>query len=143
MSLELRRRIFFFLSFGYLTFVNAGIKKSLMDNLDQLISNEVLNDFKKQLIAKSNNISHLIIETKQRKICGVEMDVMLNWYVPEQYKSKYDKVYLTFQDITDIKNLERHMIEKNKFQEILMDIGNIALSSYNLDEFYKFCVESV
>lgn len=110
----------------------AENKSDLLDNLGIILSDPNLEDFKKELIAIFNKESNFSIELKQRKLNGTEMDVVLNWYIPEQYQSSLERVYLTIQDVTDkIKN-EALLRQSQKMEAIGRLAGGITHDFRNI-----------
>jgi PAS domain S-box-containing protein len=113
---------------------DAQNKKDLLDNLQQILTDNAYDSIKKELIAVYNKISNFTMEVKQRKLNGDEMDAILNWYVPEQFSSTMEQVYITIQDITQQKLAEEETIHKVKRYQHIFEFSNAGIMISTLDK---------
>lgn len=84
----------------------AQSKAELINGLSQIIPQETMEAFKKQLIAIAQNQTNLTTQAVNYTLTGHKIDIVLTWSVAPGYESTYGKVLVSIIDVTEQKRTE-------------------------------------
>lgn len=86
-------------------------KKELIANLGKTIHREALNVLVDEFASLLEGKSFYAVEFKSRTVTGHIYDVSMRVSVPEMYKDTFERVIVTFEDVSMRKKLERDLLK--------------------------------
>ncbi len=96
-------------------------KKELIVELDQIISEDSIDGFIKQLIAITQDEKQLITDSKIKNSFGEYRDVNLRWNVIRGYEKTLERIIVSTEDITDRKSSENLILKSQQKVESLIN----------------------
>ncbi|MFV8369886.1 PAS domain S-box protein [Flavobacterium sp. LB2R40] len=96
-------------------------KKELILGLSQIIDNDSISDFTKQLIAITQGEKQLIIDTKIKNTASEYRNVNLRWNVIRGYEKTLERIIVSTEDITDRKSSEKTILNSQRRIESLIN----------------------
>ncbi len=107
-----------------------GSKEKLLENLSSFFTEETLVVFKKEIIALAEGNFTFTSEIPSQDYQGNETHLILSLSIPPPYREKFNRVLVSFVDITKNKRDE-------KIQKTLLNISNAANKAKNVEETIK------
>lgn len=101
--------------------------KLLTSNLEQIINNNSLKDFRKQLIAITQNNNQLTYDSKIKNSCGESLDINFRWNAIKGHEKIMDRIIVSTEDITFRKKNEKIIIDsQQKIESLINAIDGIV-----------------
>jgi PAS domain S-box-containing protein len=107
-------------------------KKTLLENLSQLIATESIDDVKLQLVAISQNEQNFSIDSLIKDMDGQYHNIYLRWNVKFGYEDSYGMVIVSTQDITDRKTAEADIFNSHQRTESIINTIDGIVWEYDL-----------
>lgn len=104
-----------------------GNKEHLLNNFIALYTEESVISFQKQIIALAKGNFSFSVETPVKSLDGETLHLILSLSIPPIYREKFERVIVSFVDITEIKKAENT-------QKTLLKISNITSISKSIKE---------
>ncbi|MGB8643790.1 MAG: PAS domain S-box protein, partial [Anaerolineae bacterium] len=109
---------------------HAASKEELFGNLDPIVPSVTDPGELAGLLALANGATHFKSETRNRRLDGELLDVLVDWRVVPGYEQSYGKVIVAVVDITERKQLQAALArEKEQLALILDSIGDGMLTT--------------
>lgn len=104
-----------------------GSKEQLLNRFVELFTEESMIIFQKEIIALAKGAFTFSSEIPIKNLQGETTHSILNLSIPPLYREKFERVIISFVDITEIKRVEN-------IQKILLNISNAANKAKNIEE---------
>lgn len=118
-----------------LQMLNIKSKQLLQNNLGQVLDEVTLRDFKKQLLAITQNNSHLSYDTVIRNSDGEPIDIFFRWNPIKGHEKTMDRMIISTEDITLRKKNENIIIASQQKVESLINTIDGIVWECNIETF--------
>ncbi|WP_430809843.1 MULTISPECIES: ABC transporter substrate-binding protein [unclassified Carboxylicivirga] len=108
-------------------YLEAGSKERILEHVDDVLSDEALQNFAEELICFYKGQYLYETESEQYTFKGNKIHVSVTVKIPNGYEKNWDKVIVSLIDVTDLKRTTNDL----KFTEILLRQQNEALKGIN------------
>lgn len=110
----------------------APDKKSLIEGLSRIMTPQALEAFSRQLLAIDAGATRAFSEIENLTLAGEKRHLVMQWFVAPGHESDYGRVFLSFLNVTETRQLEAQLIQAQKMESVGTLAGGIAHDFNNI-----------
>ncbi len=106
----------------------------LLDNLEMVLTEESINDFRENLIMLAQGETFFETDSLNRTLSGKDIFVSVRYSVPPGYEDTLNKVFVSLVDITERKHSELEITTQKAYLEQLFEASTEAIAFINTND---------
>ncbi len=115
----------------------AKSKKELIENLGKSFNRDIINVMTNEFVTLIEGSTTFEAEFKSRTLSGQSYDVSLRVSVPDMYKDTFERVIVTFLDISIQKKMERHLRRMAQTDSLTGVLNHVAIKRRFKEEYIR------